>query len=84
VRVPGPHAEAVTGHAGSSPGLAPQAATLLSRLGIYLWASAQLIPARATLQRALAIFQAAYGPDHPHVANTLGNLGIVQEQIEAQ
>jgi Tfp pilus assembly protein PilF len=76
-----PHVEAVAGHAGSSPGLAPQVASLLDRLGVYLWRSAQLIAARATLQRALAIFEAAYGPDHPQVAATLTNLGIVQREL---
>jgi Tfp pilus assembly protein PilF len=76
-----PHAEAVTGHAASSPALAPKVASLLGKLGIYLWRSAQLTAARATFQRALAIFQAAYGPDHPHVAATLGNLGNVQQQL---
>jgi len=76
-----PHAEAVTGHAASSPALAPKAATLLGNLGIYLLVSAQLTAARATLQRALAIQEAAYGPDHPQVAITLTNLGLVQKQL---
>ena len=34
--------------------------------------------ARATLERALAIEEAAYGPDHPDVAITLTHLGTVQ------
>ena len=38
----------------------------------------ELEAARVTQQRALAINQAVYGPEHPAVANTLGNLGIVQ------
>jgi Tfp pilus assembly protein PilF len=76
-----PHAEAVTGHAASSPALAPKVATLLGNLGIYLWRSAQLTAARATFQRALAINEAAYGPDHPQVAATLGNLGNVQQEL---
>ena len=79
-----PHAEAVTGHAASSPALAPKVASLLGNLGIYLWRSAQLTAARATQQRALAINEAAYGPDHPQVAITLGNLRSVQEQMEIQ
>jgi Tfp pilus assembly protein PilF len=76
-----PHVEAVAGHAASSPALAPEVATLLDRLGIYLWVSAQLTAARATLERALAINEAAYGPDHPRVAVTLGNLGNVQAEL---
>jgi Tfp pilus assembly protein PilF len=76
-----PHAQAVTGHAASSPALARQAAALLGSLGIYLTVSAQLKSARATQQRALAIKEAAYGPDHPEVAATLTNLGIVQREL---
>jgi Tetratricopeptide repeat len=33
--------------------------------------------ARASFQRALAIFQAAYGPDHPYVATARDNLRTV-------
>ncbi len=32
-------------------------------------------------QRASAIKEAAYGPDHPEVARTLGNLGTVQREL---
>jgi hypothetical protein len=34
--------------------------------------------------RALAIFQAAYGPYQPHVATTLGHFSIFQQQMESQ
>ena len=34
-----------------------------------------------TQQRALAIDEAVYGPEHPDVALTLTNLGIVQQQL---
>ena len=37
--------------------------------------------ARATLERALAIREAVYGPDHLEVAKTLGNLGVVQREL---
>jgi Tfp pilus assembly protein PilF len=76
-----PHVQAVTGHADRFPGLAPQVAALLGNLGIYLTVSAQLTAARATLQRALAISEAAYGPGHPQVAITLTNLGVVQAEM---
>ena len=68
-------------HAESYPDLATQRGGLLSELGIYLVASAQFNAARATLERALAMKEAAYGPDHPEVAITLANLGIVQQQL---
>jgi hypothetical protein len=36
---------------------------------------------RATLERALAIFKTIYGADHPRVAMTLGNLGILHQKL---
>ncbi len=35
----------------------------------------------ASLERALAISEAVYGPDHPDVASALVNLGIVQLRL---
>jgi Tfp pilus assembly protein PilF len=32
-------------------------------------------------ERSLAIEEAAYGPDHPQVAKSLGNLGVVQRLL---
>lgn len=40
--------------------------------------------ARASLECALAIFEAAYGPDHPEVAIALANLGNVQHELGDQ
>jgi Tfp pilus assembly protein PilF len=40
-----------------------------------------LTAARRTLQRALAINEAVYGPEHPQIARTLRNLAIVQRQL---
>jgi Tfp pilus assembly protein PilF len=34
-----------------------------------------------TLERALTLKEAAYGPDHPEVARTLTNLGVVQGEL---
>ena len=76
-----PHVESVVAHAERYPDLAAQRGSLLNDLGIYLAASAQLSAARAILERALAMKEAAYGPDHPEVARTLTNLGIVQQQL---
>jgi Tfp pilus assembly protein PilF len=69
-------------HAESYPDLAARRGSLLGQLGIYLATSAQFSAARAALERALAIDGAAYGPDHPEVARTLGNLGLVQQQLD--
>ena len=76
-----PQVESVVAHAESYPDLAVQRGGLLGNLGIYLAASAQFSAARMTFERALAIEEAACGPDHPEVAMTLTNLGIVQQQL---
>ena len=44
----------------------------------------ELTAARATLERALAIKEAAYGPDHPQVAITLTHLHTVQQRLADQ
>jgi tetratricopeptide (TPR) repeat protein len=41
----------------------------------------ELEAARTSLQRALAIEEAVYGPEHPEVARMLGNLGNVQHEL---
>ena len=37
------------------------------------------MPSRS-YKRSLAIHEAALGPDHPHVATSLGNLGACTDQ----
>ncbi|WP_460504235.1 FxSxx-COOH system tetratricopeptide repeat protein, partial [Catellatospora paridis] len=59
----------------------PATANALGTLGSYLYGRAEYASARTTLQRALAIKEAVYGPDHPQVATTLGNLGVVEQQL---
>jgi tetratricopeptide (TPR) repeat protein len=56
-------------------------AWLLDRAGTYLQVRAQLADARALLERALAIDEAAYGPDHPHVATNLNNLALTLQDL---
>ena len=68
-----PHVLAATGHADHAsrqpgPAVMEDAAWLLDRAGTYLQVQAQLTDAKALLERALAIDEAAYGPDHPDVA----------------
>jgi tetratricopeptide (TPR) repeat protein len=55
--------------------------SLLSRVGIYLRGRAELQQARLLLRRALAIREAAFGPDHPDVAMSLNNLGHVRYDV---
>ena len=76
-----PHVEAVAAHAERYPDLKVKRGRLLGRLGRYLSASAQFRAGLSAQERALAIFEAAYGPDHPEVARALGSLGIVQRQL---
>jgi hypothetical protein len=76
-----PHVESVVARAESYPDLAARRGELLNGLGIYLVASAQFSAARAALERTSAILEAAYGSDHPEVAITLGNLGVVQHGL---
>ena len=76
-----PHVEALAEHVNSYPNLTNKIGALLTNLGIYFAASAQESAARVSFERALAIFEAAYGPDDPKVAMILTNLGVVQRRM---
>ena len=54
---------------------------LLDRAGIYLQVHARLTDAQDLLERALAIDEAAYGPDHPEVATDLNNLAQILREL---
>jgi len=56
-------------------------ASNLDNLGIVLRRLGELAAARDYHQRALAIFEARLGPDHPDVATSLGNLGNVLRRL---
>ena len=76
-----PYALAAAGHA-EDVGVAPEASgRLLNQAGSYLEVRAQLAEARTAYERALAMDEATYGPDHPTVAIRVNNLGyVLQEQ----
>ena len=76
-----PHVLAAADHATSQPDAGAAAGSLLNRATEYLGRRAELGAARDAGTRALAIKEAAYGPDHPEVARTLGNLGVVLELL---
>ena len=57
------------------------AGSLLNWATEYLSRRAELHTARVAGERAVAIFEAAYGSDHAEVARPLGNLGIVLRQL---
>ncbi len=75
------HALAVTEHAEELDAAAATAGRLLNQAGLYVQQRAQFAEAQDTLQRALAISERVYGPDHPTVATGLNNLaGVLRAQ----
>jgi len=57
------------------------AANLWGNLGYYLERVADYVGARAAHERALAIDERAFGPDHPEVAINVNNLGSVLQDM---
>lgn len=72
-----PHVLTATEHAEQLNVAAQATAWLLHNAGVYLSVQADLTMSKATLERALAIAEGAYGPDHPNVAPILAQLGRV-------
>ena len=72
-----PHALASAGHSEEIGVAQAETANLLNGTGLYLHERAAFSNAKGLFQRALAIDEAAYGPNHPTVAIRLNNLGIV-------
>jgi tetratricopeptide (TPR) repeat protein len=77
-----PHVVAAADHFASHPGQqqdtgTDDAAWLLDRAATYLQVHARLAQARSLAERALAIDEAALGPDHPTVATRLNNLALI-------
>jgi Tfp pilus assembly protein PilF len=54
---------------------------LLNQAGLYLRGRAEFTSARALLERALRIGEAALGAQHPTVATRLNNLGLVLQDL---
>ena len=81
-----PHVLAATGHADHAsrqpgPAVMADAAWLLDRAGAYLRVQAQFTDAKAKRERALAIAEAAHGPDHPEVATHLNGLARILRDL---
>ena len=72
-----PHASTALSHADAVQFTSPETARLLNEMGVYLYARAEYAQAKRMLERALAIDEAAFGPNHPKVALQLNNLGLV-------
>src|SRR5690242_17527105 len=81
-----PHVLAATSHFDDLPRLAQDAAGahaswLLDRAASYLQVRARLAEARPLAERALAIDEATYGPDHPTVGVDLNNLALILQDL---
>ena len=76
-----PHALVATDHAEGLKASPEQTARLLNKVGMYLHGRAQFAESTIVLERALAISEAAYGPDHPTVATYLSNLGNMMRDM---
>src|SRR5689334_7317936 len=77
-----PHVLAATSHPGpAGPDTAEDTAWLLDRAAAYLQVHARAADARPLAERALAITEAALGPDHPDVATRLNNLATIVRDL---
>jgi tetratricopeptide (TPR) repeat protein len=76
-----PHVLAAAEHAQAHQAALSGAGRMLDLATEYLVRRAELRAARAAVEQALPIKEATYGPDHPQVANTLTNLGVVLDEL---
>jgi len=76
-----PHALAAAEHAEALDVASDSTGRLLNQTGLYLKERARFVEAKEMYERALAINEAAYGPDHPQVAIRLNNLGGVLQDL---
>ncbi len=76
-----PHALAAAEHAEALDVASDSTEKLLNQTGSYLKGRAQFAEAKEMFERALAIGEAAYGPDHPQVAIYVNNLGNVLQDL---
>jgi tetratricopeptide (TPR) repeat protein len=81
-----PHVLAATSHLSQhpeqpDPAIMQDASWLLDAAGTYMRVHARPADAKHLLEQALAIDEAAYGPDHPTVAIRLNNLAQVLQDL---
>jgi tetratricopeptide (TPR) repeat protein len=76
-----PHAVATTDFAEPLGVGLEVAARLLDQMGLYSRGRAEYATAKAAYERALAIAEKAFGPEHPNVATVVNNLGLVLEDL---
>ena len=82
-----PQCERILAHARAALDALPDgaqrltAADLSRRCAIYLWARGEYDAAEEFCARALEILESAHGPNHPHVARALNNLGVLYMEL---
>jgi tetratricopeptide (TPR) repeat protein len=76
-----PHVRAAAGHAESLQVAPETTGRILNETGLYLEGRAEFVEAKRELERALAIDERAFGPDHPTVAIRVNNLGNVLRDL---
>jgi tetratricopeptide (TPR) repeat protein len=81
-----PHVLAGTSHANharrqADPAVMADTSWLLDGAGTYMRVQARPADAKALQEQALAIDEAAYGPDHPAVGTDLNNLALILRDL---
>jgi len=76
-----PHALAAAERAEELDVGADAAGRLFNQAGLYLQGRAQFAEAKTSFEHALAMNEAAHGPDHPTVATCVNNLGLVLHEL---
>jgi tetratricopeptide (TPR) repeat protein len=76
-----PHALAAASHAESLGAATDSTSRILNQTGLYLKELADYEGAKNNFERALAIGEKIYGPDHPNVAIRVNNLGLVLKDL---
>ena len=76
-----PHALVAAEHAETHQVALESTGRLLNESGLFLNSRAQFTEAKKNYERALAIDEAVYGPDHPDVAIRVSNLGGVLRDL---
>lgn len=72
-----PHAQTCAAHINQWDLAFPEAATLLNRMGHYVWERGEYAQAESLLQQALAIRERVLGTDSPALAQSLNDLGVL-------
>ena len=71
------HAVQAAGHAEGCKVALKAVSRLLNQLGVYSQGRAELAQAKGYYERALAIGEKVYGPEHPTVAIWINNIGTI-------